>query len=258
MAKVIGFNPVDLGYGGMKNYSGSDNNKILDDVEDGNYPILGGDPYWSSVTTLLQEGLTDASNKSANASAVGSVTTPTMPSGKLFTSSSALSAPVAGTTGIYLDTEGEGFTIPASNIVDFGTGDFTIETWIYPTIAETNAVYYLFDFRGTTNHYCYINSSTKKIVTPQGNWTPSNFGWNAWNHIAFSREGTNMRIFLNGVLINNSTMSTSFGNGVLTWAKRYTGTASTLQGYYDDFRITKGVARYTSAFTPTQFELPTE
>ena len=30
MAKVIGFNPVDLGYGGMKNYSGSDNNKILE------------------------------------------------------------------------------------------------------------------------------------------------------------------------------------------------------------------------------------
>jgi len=91
MAKVIGFNPVDLGYGGMKNYSGSDNNKILDDVRDGDFPMVGGDPYWSSVTTLLQEGLTDASNKSANATAVGSVTTPTMPSG---------SAPVAGTTGI--------------------------------------------------------------------------------------------------------------------------------------------------------------
>jgi hypothetical protein len=251
MPKVIGYDPVDLGYGGMINYAGIDNNVVLDEVKDGNYPTppIPGDTYWSSVTTLLQEGLTDASNKSANASAVGSVTTPTMPSG---------SAPVAGTTGIYLDTEGEGFTIPASNIVDFGTGDFTIETWIYPTTAETSTVRYVFDFRGTTNHYCYLNSSTKTLNTPEGAFTTSNFGWNAWNHLAFSREGTDMRIFLNGVLVTSHTMSTSFGNGVLTWAKRYSGYSSTLLGYYDDFRITKGVARYTQAFTPTQFELPTE
>ena len=40
MPKVIGFDPVDLGFGGMINYSGSDNNKVLDDVKDGNYPTL--------------------------------------------------------------------------------------------------------------------------------------------------------------------------------------------------------------------------
>jgi hypothetical protein len=41
MPKVIGFDPVDLGYGGMINYSGSDNNKVLDDVKDGDYPTPG-------------------------------------------------------------------------------------------------------------------------------------------------------------------------------------------------------------------------
>ena len=45
MAKVIGYDPVDLGYGGMVNYSGSDNNKVLDDVKDGNYPSIAVDPY---------------------------------------------------------------------------------------------------------------------------------------------------------------------------------------------------------------------
>jgi len=40
MPKVIGFDPVDLGFGGMINYSGSDNNKVLDDVRDGDYPTL--------------------------------------------------------------------------------------------------------------------------------------------------------------------------------------------------------------------------
>ena len=40
MPKVIGFDPEDLGFGGMINYSGSDNNIVLDDVRDGNYPTL--------------------------------------------------------------------------------------------------------------------------------------------------------------------------------------------------------------------------
>lgn len=44
MAKVIGFDPVDLGFGGMINYSGSDNNKVLDDVKDGDYPIAPAPP----------------------------------------------------------------------------------------------------------------------------------------------------------------------------------------------------------------------
>ena len=40
MPKVIGFDPVDLGFGGMKNYSGSDNNIVLADVKDGDYPTI--------------------------------------------------------------------------------------------------------------------------------------------------------------------------------------------------------------------------
>ena len=40
MPKVIGFDPVDLGFGGMINYSGSDNNIVLDDIRDGNYPTM--------------------------------------------------------------------------------------------------------------------------------------------------------------------------------------------------------------------------
>ena len=40
MPKVIGFDPVDLGFGGMINYSGSDNNKVLDDVKDRDYPTI--------------------------------------------------------------------------------------------------------------------------------------------------------------------------------------------------------------------------
>ncbi len=45
MPKVIGFDPVDLGFGGMINYSGSDNNKVLDDVKDGEYPLSSGSRF---------------------------------------------------------------------------------------------------------------------------------------------------------------------------------------------------------------------
>ena len=54
MPKVIGYDPVDLGYGGMINYSGADNNKVLDDVKDGNYPAISTDPNYGNVISLMK------------------------------------------------------------------------------------------------------------------------------------------------------------------------------------------------------------
>ena len=57
MPKVIGYDPVDLGFGGMINYSGADNNKVLDDVKDGDYPLIPyigpNDPNWDDTILSL-------------------------------------------------------------------------------------------------------------------------------------------------------------------------------------------------------------
>ena len=76
MPKVIGFNPVDLGFGGMINYSGSNNNKVLADVKGGSYPKLfvHPDPYISGVVLFLQPTTSDTTivDKSGTASITGS------------------------------------------------------------------------------------------------------------------------------------------------------------------------------------------
>jgi hypothetical protein len=61
--------------------------------------------------------------------------------------------------------------------------------------------------------------------------------------------GTPYNIGTNSILASNA--------GVVIIGKQNTGAADTLfVGYIDDFRITKGLARYTTNFTPPTAPLP--
>ena len=78
---------------------------------------------------------------------------------------------------------------------------------------------------------------------------------NQWNHIAYTRNNTTFRLFLNGKLdgivsasgtiVDRSSQAKYIG----TWAGAGGG-APAVNGSIDDFRFTKGVARYTTDFTP--------
>jgi hypothetical protein len=76
---------------------------------------------------------------------------------------------------------------------------------------------------------------------------------NTWYHVAVSRYAGNTRLFVNGVQ-DGSTYSDS--TNYLAVANRpVIGVGGGLaafffNGYIDDLRITKGIARYTSNFTP--------
>ena len=76
-----------------------------------------------------------------------------------------------------------------------------------------------------------------------------------WYHVAVTRDaGGTTRGFLNGTL--NASGTYSIGNnstGNLYIGSR-NGSANYMNGYVQDVRITKGLARYTSAFTPTTTE----
>lgn len=76
---------------------------------------------------------------------------------------------------------------------------------------------------------------------------------NTWSHIAVTREGQIVRVFLNGVnVIEVNSASTlwaennsgSFGIGAATGGNRFG------VGYIDGFRIKEGDAVYTANFTP--------
>jgi hypothetical protein len=74
---------------------------------------------------------------------------------------------------------------------------------------------------------------------------------NTWAHVALTRSGTSMRLFINGVQVGGTYSSAAnFSDGLCVIGKESTSAINWFSGYMDEFRVTKGVARYTSAFTP--------
>ena len=73
-----------------------------------------------------------------------------------------------------------------------------------------------------------------------------------WYHMALSREGTSMRWFVDGDLKDTQTVSTDINpstDGLRIGAPNYTS-GEYINGWIEEFRFSKGVARYTANFTP--------
>jgi len=144
----------------------------------------------------------------------------------------------------------------------FGTGDFTIEMWLYYSSsaagsdflidcrpAATNGAYPTI-YADTGILYYFANSGTRI--------TSSSISTNTWMHVAVCRSGTSTKMFINGTQTGSTyTDSTNYicrTDGPVIGADRNFG--DSLLGYIDDFRITKGYARYTATFTPPTAAFP--
>jgi hypothetical protein len=145
----------------------------------------------------------------------------------------------------------------ASNIVDFGTNDFTIELWIYPL---TSATFNFFDGRSSSGQNAVtIASTSTQLIFFDTNGTARITGTTpltvlAWNHVAVTRSGTDVKLFLNGVQQSTTyTSSLSYISGTnrpAIGAGGFTAGGSPLNGYMSNVRVVKNTAVYTANFTP--------
>jgi hypothetical protein len=159
----------------------------------------------------------------------------------------------------YFDGTGDYLEIPNSTDFDLGT-TFTVEFWFYTTVSS-HVGKILSTRTGLTSGYefsVWNQGSGNKITCerwPTGGGLQSGsttVSTNAWNHIAFSYDGLTMRGFLNGTLdisISQSSISYTTAGQVLRIGLPVPYVEA-VNGYIDDLRITKGVARYTSDFNP--------
>lgn len=162
-----------------------------------------------------------------------------------------------GGSSMYFDGSGDGVTAPSNNIHQFGTGDFTIEFWVYINSFASNRV--LFDiangnvlqlYTNTIGVLAYYTPSTDRI-------TSSALSTSTWYHVALARSGTSTKLFVNGTQAGSTyTDSTNYAAGGIGVGSRFDATIP-LNGYIDDLRITKGVARYTANFTAPTAAFPT-
>jgi hypothetical protein len=158
-----------------------------------------------------------------------------------------------GTASLALDGAGDYITVPTQPDLAFGTDDFTIEAWVYRTVATGTQT--IFDLRsaGTANapllyfnggSIIYYVAGSARIT---GAASVPNTG--VWYHIALARSGTDTKLFVDGTQVGSTwTDTTDYQQNTLYIGASYTGSAGFVSGYIDDIRISKGIARYTTTF----------
>jgi hypothetical protein len=146
--------------------------------------------------------------------------------------------------------------------IDASGGNFTIECWI-----NTNSVSGERGIIGIAN-----SSSTTGLVLRTSNnkvqfWVngfnnvvsqSTTITTGTWYHVALVRNGSTNTLYVDGVSVGSNSQTPSIGTpATVVIGRTYANSAIEYwNGYIDDLRITKGIARYTSNFTPPDKSLP--
>ena len=164
-----------------------------------------------------------------------------------------------GGSSMSFDGTGDWLLIPDQPIQRIGTGNFTVEGWVYRNSSGTYGL--IGKGTGTTGWLVSLNSSNQVVFT-YGSSTITSTGTvsaTTWTHIAVVREGTSTnqtKIYINGTNDGTGTVSTDFNqtNSMYVGADRTGGSAA--NAYMQDVRVTN-YARYTSNFTAPTAAFPT-
>ena len=154
-----------------------------------------------------------------------------------------------GSSGNYLKSNAA-----ANDLYSFGTGDYAVEFWIYPTSLTGNK--FIIDFRPTssTTGLCILIQNSTLLVQINGTnlFSPSFTLSNQWSYIAVARTSGTTRLYINGSISGSGVSDTaSYANGGAGRPGIGGGgynTTEIFSGYIDDLRITKGSGRgYTGS-----------
>ena len=213
------------------------------------------DPYFSSVSLLLNgDTLTDLSSnpKSITNNSVSIDT----------------STKQYGTGSMYM-TGGQYLTIPYSTGFNF-PGDFTIEFWARPNTQSGAGASVFGNYSswgsgsGALQIFAKHSPGQKWLIAFNGAFpfiTGPDIIVGSWSHIALVRSGSTFTLYVNGVAsgtnTSSQTVSGTSDNIRIGTASDEVGGGYNYSGYLDDYRVTKGVARYTTNFTPPTAAFPT-
>ena len=175
-----------------------------------------------------------------------------------------------GGASIALDGSGDYLRAGPDSNLALGAGDFTVEAFIYltslssnPVIASSRAL----NVSGELYWWFYVTSTgqlafqSRSLAGTQyiARSATSAITTNTWYYVAAVRQSNVLTVYVNGVAgpttVNDggNNLSESYvGVGIFN----FPGYVAYGSGYIDDFRITKGVARYTSNFTPPTEPFP--
>jgi hypothetical protein len=215
----------------------------------------GGDPYWSNVSLLVVGNGTNGTTTNIKDSSSNNLSITNTGSTVISTTISPPAVNGAGSGTVYLNGTSQYLSTSANAVFGFGTGDYTLEMWLYYTGGQGYTCFFA-NYAGTVNYIYYgLNVSTyKPFLWNDANVVVGNtdITLNTWQHHAVVRKNGTVTIYLNGVNIGSSSFSVDLGASK-PFAVGAASGAQFTKGYIYDLRVTKGVARYTANYTPPPF-----
>jgi hypothetical protein len=168
-----------------------------------------------------------------------------------------------GTGSMYFDGTGDALRSQNTPNLQFSTGDFTVECWLYQTATNTYpSILEIGNHVGDSGGMLFIASNGSTITAYNGSagflGTATAPSLNTWNHIAWVRNNGTFKIYVNGVGNTGVSFTTNLNvsTAVTIGADQFLNSSYTYTGYIDDLRITKGFARYTANFTAPTAAFP--
>lgn len=176
-----------------------------------------------------------------------------------------------GSKAVYLDGSGDYLTVPDSADWSMGSGNFEIDGWFYFTdiLTDNRGIFEQKHSTGNrTNRLSFstnvntasdpgliwsVHDGSSQLITIYGSFASAGFvgfAANTWYHIAVVRNSNDWTLYINGTSLGTTTSSGTMGDADGAMNIGYFSGGSTFKGYIDEFRVTKGVARWTAAFTP--------
>ena len=120
----------------------------------------------------------------------------------------------------YFDGTGDYLSISSSTAFNFGTGNFTIQGWVYMLSYTTGPALFGTTNGATTGYYVNLGgdiNSLRVTSNASGSWTDNitvsagnGVPLNTWTHIALVRNGSSLILYKNGVNVANTNSAASW------------------------------------------------
>ena len=222
----------------------------------------GTDPDFASVSLLLHMEGADASTTFTDSSPIGHTVT-AAGNAQLDT---AVAPPYGASAGLF-DGTGDYLSVADAASLDFGTGDFTVEGWFRAaSLSNAPVLWHKLSDGASADAGWFIEVDASNLYAGKGVATGgTDFGTfavslsvNTWYHVAITRTGNSLQAYVGGNSLGTFTPGGGgIANNVDNSSPMILGggggsffTSLMLDGRMKDWRVTKGVRRYTgSSFT---------
>lgn len=145
-------------------------------------------------------------------------------------------------------------SVPSHSGFELTSGDFTIECWVYMPYSITDSVICSNKHPAQNNGWVFKMSGSRRLVFQMFGATNSTFtstrpvSINKWVHIAATRQNNTLRLFIDGSMVSQDTVSSGSASTTNLRIGLGTDSKNAFVGYMSELRITRSVARYTSSF----------